>query len=235
MSGWKAKRFWSQAAAEACAGGFTVRLDSRAVKTPAKAALVLPNFSMAQACADEWNAQHGVIKPETMPMTRYANSAIDKVAHHRIEVAAIVSAYGETDLLCYRATDPEGLIARQAIGWNPHLAWAAAELSAPLNVTQGVTPIDQPTESIARLHGLTAALTPFQLAAFHDLVAITGSLILGFCLAKRRLSPDEAFAISRIDEHWQVELWGKDEDAADLETLKNAALARAHRFFGLCG
>lgn len=235
MSGWKAKRFWKATTTEPCDGGFALRLDARPVKTPAKAAFVVPTLAMAQACAAEWDAQQGVIKPETMPMTRYANSAIDKVAQQRAEVADLVAAYGATDLLCYRATGPAALIARQAQEWEPLLQWAARDLQAALLVTAGVSPIDQPSESLARLHAQVAALTPFRLAAFHDLVAITGSLILGFGLAQGRLSPDQAFDLSRIDEHWQAELWGIDEDAAALEAHKRLGLAQAHRFFGLCG
>ncbi len=235
MSGWKAKRFWSKATTEACDGGYTIRLDARPVKTPAKAAFVLPTLAMAQASADEWNAQEGAIKPETMPMTRYANSAIDKVAHQRAEVVDIVAAYGATDLLCYRATDPAALIDRQARGWDPHLSWAARDLRAALRVTHGVSPIDQPAESLAELRGRVAALSPFHLAAFHDLVAITGSLILGFGLSQGRLSPDQAFSLARIDEDWQAELWGKDEEMTAQEALKSQGLAQAHRFFGLCG
>lgn len=235
MSGWKAKRFWTKTTTEPCDGGFAIRLDARPVKTPAKAAFVVPTLAMAQACAAEWDAQHGAIKPDTMPMTRYANSAIDKVTHQWAEVVDIVAAYGATDLLCYRATGPAALIARQAQGGDPQLQWAASTLQAPLLVTQGVSPIDQPGESLAQLRGQVAALTPFQLAAFHDLVAITGSLILGFCLARGQLSPDQAFGLSRIDEHWQAELWGIDEDAAALEAHKSLGLAQAHRFFGLCG
>ena len=235
MSGWKAKRFWTKAEAEPCDGGFTVRLDARPVKTPAKAAFVVPSLAMAQASAAEWQAQSGVIRPDTMPMTRYANSAIDKVAHQHADVVDIVAAYGETDLLCYRATEPEALIARQSAGWDAHLDWAATDLDARLSVTHGVIPIPQDAASLTNLRRLTAAFDPFQLAPFHDFVAITGSLILGLAMAKDRLTADDAFALSRIDEHWQAELWGRDEDAALLESGKRAALSEALRFFRYYG
>ena len=231
MSAWKAKRFWAKAEVEACDGGFTIRLDARPVKTPAKAAFVVPSLGMAQACSAEWDAQTGVIRPDTMPMTRYANSAIDKVARQHADVVGIVAAYGETDLLCYRATEPEALLVRQSAAWDVHLDWAATALDARLQVTQGVIPIPQDAASLSNLHRLTAALNPFQLAPFHDFVAITGSLILGFAMARDRLTADEAFTLSRIDEHWQAEFWGQDEDAAQMESGKRAALSEAQRFF----
>lgn len=235
MSGWKAKRFWTEARAEACEGGFTVRLDGRAVKTPAKVALVLPTLEMAQAVAAEWDAQQGAVRPETMPVTRAANSAIDKIVPQRAEVVAIVAAYGASDLLCYRAVGPEALVARQAAGWDPVLDWAAATMGARLVVTTGVIPVAQPEAAVAALTARVAALTPFQLAAFHDLVAISGSLILGLAVIDGRLGEEEAWSLSRIDESWQVEQWGEDEEAAQSEAVRHAAFLEACRFYGLCG
>lgn len=235
MSGWKAKRFWKTATAEACDGGFTVKLDGRAVKTPAKAAFVMPTLAMAQAAAAEWDAQQGAVNPDTMPVTRAVNSSIDKLSVQFDEVVGLLAAYGASDLLCYRATGPQALVGRQAAAWDPLLDWSAAELGAPLVTTAGVIPVAQPPESLTRLHALTAALDPFRLAAFHDLVAISGSLILGFAVIRSRLSPDDAFALSRIDEQWQAEIWGIDEEAEALEAARNRAFHDAARFHGLCG
>lgn len=231
MTGWAPKRFWQAASAEPCEGGFTVRLDGRAVKTPAKTALVLPSLALAQAIAAEWDAQQGRVRPETMPFTRMANSALVKIPAQFQETVAEVAGFGATDLLCYRAPDPAGLIARQTAAWDPLLAWAASRYDAPLVVTTGVMAVDQPAESLARLRAAVAGFDSFRLMALHDLVAITGSLILGLAVAEGRLSPDQAFDLSRVDEHWQAELWGVDEEAAELEALKRAAMEQAGRFF----
>ncbi len=234
MSAWTAKRFWKQAEASPCDGGFTVTLDGRAVKTPAKRLLVLPTLQMAEVIAAEWDAQQGRVKPETMPATRAANSTIDNVAIQFAEVAGDLARYGETDLLCYRATAPQELIDLQADAWDPLLAWSAA-LRAPLIATAGVMHIRQPETSLAKLTAQVHAFTPFQLAAVHDLIAISGSLVLALAVTRGRLSLDEAWRLSRIDETWQNELWGVDEDAAALESLKRQALTEAARFFALCG
>jgi chaperone required for assembly of F1-ATPase len=235
MTAWAAKRFWTDAIAEACDGGFTVRLDTRLVRTPLKAPLVLPTLAMARAIAAEWQAQTGKIDPATMPCTRAANSAIDKVAPQFDEVVAMLAAYGGTDLLCYRATGPEALIARQAKGWTPLLDWAAQALGAPLQATAGVMHVPQPDRSLAALQAQVARLTPFQLAAFHDLVAISGSLVLALAVIHHRLTAAQAWTLSRIDEDWQAELWGEDEEATAMAALKRAAFLQADRFFGLCG
>jgi chaperone required for assembly of F1-ATPase len=235
MSAWTAKRFWKQATASACEGGFTVTLDGRAVKTPAKSLLVVPTLAMAEAIALEWDAQDGVIKPDTMPVTRAANSALDKVAPQFAEVAALLAAYGETDLLCYRATGPQELIDRQAAGWDPLLDWAAQTYGAPLLVTAGVVHITQPEPSVRALWAAVHGFDNFRLAALHDLIAITGSLVLALAVTARRLTAAEAWDLSRIDETWQNELWGVDDEAAELEAFKREALLAAERFFGLCG
>ena len=235
MSAWKAKRFWTEARAEACDGGFTVRLDGRPVKTPAKVPLVVPTLEMAQAIAAEWDAQTGEVKPDTMPVTRAANSAIDKIVPQRAAVVEIVAAYGGSDLLCYRAMGPAELIARQAAGWDPLLVWAEAALGVRLAVTQGVMHVAQDAEALARLTARVDGFDPFRLAAVHDLVAISGSLGLGLAVTEGRLAAQEAWALSRIDEHWQVEQWGEDEEAAASEAARHAGFVAAARFFALCG
>ena len=234
MSGWAPKRFWKVARTEPAEGGFTVRLDGRAVKTPAKAALVVPTLALAEAIAAEWDAQEGTVRPETMPFTRAANSAIDKVVPQLDEVRGLIAAYGGSDLLCYRAEGAEALAARQAAGWDPVLGWVATQLCAPLMATAGVMHIAQPEQSLARLTGAVAAFSAFELAAVHDLVALSGSLVLALAVTDRHLPADEAWRLSRIDEDWQAELWGIDEEAAESAALKKADFLRAARFFELC-
>lgn len=234
MSGWKAKRFWQAASVVPEGAGWGVRLDGRAVRTPAKAALVVPTEAMAQAIAAEWDAQAGEVAPATMPVTRAANSAVDKVTPQFDGVAAMLADYGGTDLLCYRAEGPEPLVARQAAAWDPLLDWAAREFGAPLTVGRGVVPVAQPAGSLERLAAAVRAHDAFRLTALHDLVAISGSLVIGLAVARGRLSAAEGWAASRIDETWQAELWGADAEAAEAETVKRAAMAEAARFLALC-
>lgn len=235
MSAWAAKRFWTTAEAAVVEGGFGVVLDGRPVRTPLKAPMTLPTRAMAEAIAAEWQAQQGLVKPETMPCTRAANAALDKVTAQFDEVVELLAAYGDSDLICYRATHPAALIARQAAAWDPMVDWAARALEAPLRVVSGVVHVPQDPETLARLHARTAALTPFQLTAFHDLVSISGSLILAFAVTRRHLSAEEAWNLSRIDETWQAELWGEDAEASESEGVRRAGLLQAGRFWDLCG
>jgi chaperone required for assembly of F1-ATPase len=235
VSQWAAKRFWTTTSVVPEEGGYSILLDTRVVKTPAKQPLVVPTQPMAQAIADEWHAQTGRVDPESMPVTRSANSAIDKVAVQFDAVVALTAAYGASDLLCYRATGPAELVAAQARQWDTLLAWATAKYGVTLCVTAGITHVEQPAQSVERLKRLVACQTAFQLTAFHDLVALTGSLILALAVTEGRLSVAEAWQQSRVDEDWQISLWGEDDEAAALTAFRYAALQHAGRFYALCG
>ncbi len=234
MTGWERKRFWTRAAAVEADGCWDVRLDGRSVKTPAKALLRLPTRALAEAIATEWDAQTGALDPRTMPYTRYANSAIDRVAPHHAEVVGQVAAYGGSDLLCYRAEGPEPLVDRQAAAWDPLLEWASTSLGVSLLVTTGIVHVAQPAESLARLHQRVAGLTSFELTALHDLAALSGSLVIGLAAAAGHGDADSLWAASRVDETWQAEQWGRDEDAAEDAERKRADFAEALGFLRLC-
>lgn len=233
MSEWKAKRFWKETTHEATDGGWTIRLDGRPVKTPAKVALVVPSEALAKAIAEEWHAQEDSIQPLTMPFTRCANAAIDRVVPQHKEVAEIIAAYGETDLLCYRAEQPVELIERQAAAWDPLLDWAKSDLGAEMTVHSGVMYGAQSPEACARLLGHVQGFSAFELSALHDLVSISGSLILGLAVVKGRLDSQLAWELSRIDEEWQIEQWGRDEEADEEAEKKRQEFVRAETLFTL--
>lgn len=227
------KRFWKSAEVRRSEQGFAVFLDDRQLTTPAKAPQVVPTEALAQQIAREWLDQTGEVKPETMPATRMANSAIDLVSVQFGAVADMLAEYGGSDLLCYRADAPAGLVARQVAAWDPLVAWAAAELNAPLTVTTGVLPVAQPAGSVSRLRDLVADRDPFELAALHDLVTLSGSLVLGLAAAANHLGPEEAWNLSRIDENWQAEQWGTDEEAQEAALIKESQFKFACRFLTL--
>jgi chaperone required for assembly of F1-ATPase len=233
MSDWKPKRFWKAATPDACDGGYTVTLDGRPVKTPAKAALIVPNMAMATAVAAEWDAQTGLVDPRTMPVTRSANAAIDKVRTQRNEVIGLLSEYGGSDLLCYRAATPDRLVALQNAQWDPLLDWAARDLGAVLAVGQGVMHVPQPPETLALFQRTLSAFDDFALAAAHDLISLSGSLVLALAVTRGHLPAAQAWDISRVDEDWQITQWGADEDAAAAAAVKRAAFLHAERFFQL--
>ena len=231
MGDWKQKRFWKEVSFSETAAGFSIELDGRRVKTPAKAPLEVPTARMAEAIAAEWDAQEEAVNPESMPFTRSANAAIDKVRHQHAEVADMLADYGDSDLLCYRAESPDGLIQRQAAQWDPVLDWAESSLGARLQPRSGVLHQPQDQAALEKLSARVHALSDFQLAAFHDLVGISGSLILGFAAAEGWRGPEEIWLISRLDEIWQEEQWGPDEEALVAAAAKRNAFLHAKAFY----
>ncbi|WP_172299146.1 ATP12 family chaperone protein [Pseudoruegeria sp. HB172150] len=233
MSGWKARRFWTSVQIEDHPQGFAVRLDGRPVKTPGKLELAVPTEALAKEIAREWEAQEGVIDPRSMPYTRAANSAIEKVTPQRAEVAEMLAAYGDSDLTCYRADLPEALAQRQSEAWDPLLDWAAETFGARLIPVQGVMHQPQPPAALAALAAPVHAMIPWELTGFHDLVALSGSLVIGLAAVRNHLSPRELWDRSRIDETWQEEQWGADDEATAMADAKRADFFQAHRFFQL--
>lgn len=233
MTDWKAKRFWKEATVETADGGFTVHLDARPVRTPLKSALIVPTARLAQEIAAEWDAQEGIIDPLSMPHTRSANSAIDKVAPQHDAVAQMLADYGDSDLLCYRAPAPTELIARQAEHWDPLLDWAEMRLGARLHTATGVIHVPQDPKTLARLSGRVHGLDAFALTGFHDLVSLSGSLILGFAAMLDHRPVDEIWKLSRVDEDWQSEQWGVDDEAVAMTETKRSAFVHAKTFHDL--
>lgn len=234
MTEWKAKRFWTEATVEEADGGFRVMLDGRGVSTPGKLPLTMPTRAMAEAVAVEWDAQEGEIKPLTMPHTRSANSAIERVTPQYADVAGMLVGYADTDLLCYRADKPDELTRRQADAWDPLLDWAAATLGARLETRIGVMWIGQSADAMEVFAETLAKVGPFPMTALHDLVTLSGSFVLGLAVSRGHISAKEAWRISRIDEAWQIEEWGADEEAAEVAAIKEAQLLHAEAFWSLC-
>jgi chaperone required for assembly of F1-ATPase len=189
--------------------GFPVLLDGKPVYTPARRLLAAPTMSLAQEIAAEWNAQKDEIDPARMPLTRLANAVIDGVADAPAAVAEDVAKYLGSDLVCYRAESPEGLVARQSEHWDPVLAWARDTLGAHFIQVQGVTFAAQPAAALAAARACLPA-DPWQLGALSSITALTGSALLALALRGGALDVAAAWAAAHVDEDWQMAQWGRD-------------------------
>lgn len=227
------KRFYKRATAAPLDGGFTVLLDGRGVKTPARASLVVPTPALAAAMAEEWGRQGDEIDPRTMWLTKLANTAIDRVAPRCDAVIDEIAAFAETDLICYRADHPAELARRQAASWAPLVAWAAEALGAELRVTEGIVHVAQSEAALAALKSAVAVADAFALAALHNAVTLTGSAVIGLALLRRRLDAQQAFDAAHVDEAWQAELCGEDEEEVLRLAARRAELADTARFLDL--
>ncbi len=224
---------WHEARVEGDAAPFAITLDGKPVRTPGKRPLTAPTRALAEVVAGEWRAQGDKVDPKTMPMTRYMNSVLDTVADHRDGVVAQVSAYGASDLLCYRSAHPEILVGRQAAAWDNVLTWVAKKKDAPMVVTTGIIAVEQPEASLVSLREAVADHDDAALAALHDLTAFSGSLILALAVSDGHLTAEEAWAASRVDEDWQIEQWGEDDLATAAAEDKHAAFMDAARLLEL--
>jgi chaperone required for assembly of F1-ATPase len=222
------KRFYQQASAGDVAGegGAPLLLDGKPVKTPARRVLAAPTPVLAQVLAREWNAQEKVIDPGRMPLTRLANAIIDAVTDKPQVVAEEIAKYLGSDLLCYRAEGPAGLIARQAQAWDPVLEWAHETFGARLLLAQGVVHVKQPQPAMAALRG-AIPVDPWRLGAVSAITTLTGSGLLALALAHRALDAEAVWNAAHVDEDWQMEKWGRDEQALERRAYRRSEFAAA--------
>lgn len=210
-----AKRFFTDVTLDSDADGHFIRLDGRALKTPGKRPLRVPSAAIASLLKTEWDAvplaTDGDIDPTIMPVTRLANVASENVADRRDDLIAEARTYAGTDLLCYRAPEPEGYVARQTAAWNPWLDWAAAR-GVTLQTTDAIRAIEQDAAGLDTVADYAQSLPDFALTLFVHLVAVYGSAVLAMAVMEGPLDPGEAFDLSRIDEIYRAEVWGVDED-----------------------
>ena len=227
------KRFYKVAQAVAADDGFQIVLDGRTARTPRKAALRLPTRALADAVADEWQAQSDSVDPLTMPLTRLANSCIDTVTPQREAVVQTISAYGGSDLVCYRADAPPDLVAAQRAQWQPLVDWVERRHGAVLAVTSGITHVEQPAAALASLTAVVGEFDDYGLAALHDLTTITGSLVIGLAVADGEIGVDRAWTAAQVDEDYQAAKWGEDAEAAARRNRLKAELDQAKLFLDL--
>ena len=225
------KRFYKTATAGEVEGAPAILLDGRPVRTPGRRLLAVPNPALAAAVAAEWAGQAETIRPEAMPLTRLVNTVVDQLPAKRDDAVTEVMGYGAADLLCYRHASPADLGERQARLWQPWLDWAAEALAAPLVTTLTVEPIPQPEASLAALTKAAEALDDWQLVGLHAATRLTSSLILGFAMARGVLAARPAFASAFLEELYEIERWGLEEEQARRHAVLEAELQAVEVYF----
>jgi chaperone required for assembly of F1-ATPase len=205
---------------------FAILLDDRSVKTPSGNALALPSRALAEAVAAEWEAQPERIDPAVMPLTRLANTIIDGVVTAPAPIAEEVVKYLGSDLVCYRADTPEGLVRAQARHWDPILRWARDTLGARFVLAEGVVFVAQPEQAIEAARAAIPA-EPWRLGAVNVITTLTGSALIALALSEGQLAVDEAWDAAHVDEDWNMSLWGRDEVALDRRAKRFAEMRAA--------
>jgi chaperone required for assembly of F1-ATPase len=224
------KRFYQAVGIAPSGQGHAVLLDERPVRTPARQPLIAPNASLAEAIAAEWRDQGDTIRPDAMPLTRLASTAIDRMPALRRPAIDEVAAYVDTDLVCYRAAEPFELVRRQHHAWQPVLEWLSAAYGVRLRVTTALLPVAQPDDARARLRATIERLSDWPLVGVHAATTALGSVALGLAVLDRRLDAEAALAASLLDELFEIERWGSDPEAEGRHAALRRDVAAAGRF-----
>jgi chaperone required for assembly of F1-ATPase len=227
------KRFYRCAEVREGAGGFSILLDGRPVRTPARELLELPTRRLADAVAAEWNRQEERIDPRSMSLAGLANAALDRVAPDPSAFARSLAAFGESDLLCYRADGPEALVARQSTHWDPLLGWARQRFDVDFEIVTGIIHRPQPQHTVAQLRKAVEARSIFELAGLSPLVTIGGSLVIALALAEGAIDLESGWQAATLDDAWQLEQWGEDVEAVRALAARREEFAAAYGFLGL--
>ena len=228
-----ARRFYQEVNVIKLERGFAVELDGRLVKTPLGQPQILTSKDLAIAIAHEWASQEKIIVPETMPLTGYANSSIDRIEKNRESILKEILNFAETDLLCYRANEPIDLVSRQNSHWQPLLDWAADTMKIKLKVTTGILHIKQPLRAIDTLAKLLRGKNDMELAGIISLTTACGQIILALALAKGRIDIKEALVCTQLEQIYQNERWGVDEETRIRQVSLETEIATATKFLSL--
>ncbi len=231
------KRFWETVSLSRTAAGYTVLLDGKPMNLPTGTRLLVGPAPLAEAIAEEWRQAGGGMGGEMSfndtPLTRLAGTAQERIAPDPMPTIDAIARYGESDLLCYRAPSPKPLVDRQMRDWQPWLDWAAAVYEAPLRVGEGISYIRQHKDSIAALRRVVARQSSYVLAGLGIAVPSLGSLVLGLALADGALDPEEAHRLGALEELFEVEQWGDDQEGADRREFVRRDVLMSARFMAL--
>lgn len=225
------KKFWKDVHVVQSESGFGISLDDKPLRTPAKNSLVVPTEELATYVADEWLTISDEIDPTRLRFTKLCNASIDSMPEKFDAVVEMLADYTDTDLLCYRAESPEGLALRQSSYWDPLLEWVDQNHGLKLVQTTGIIPVKQPSGSREGIKIWLEQLNMFEMMACHDLTIMSGSIIICRAVCDGFLNASQAWEASRIDEDWQAEVWGADEDAEKAANAKFEDFSAATKLF----
>jgi len=228
------KRFYRDVSVSPVGDAFAILLDGRPMKTPQRNALAVPVSALADAIAAEWAAQGDNIIPASMPLTALAQGTLDQVANERDRIVGRIAAFADSDMLYYRAdTGQQALIDYQAKHWDPLLDWARQHYDIDFNLVYGIRYEAQPQETIERLAATVEAQDDFTVAAMLSLVGLSGSLIATLGLVEQTHDTETLWPLVNLEELWQEQQWGRDDQAVAAREIKRAEFEAAARFLDL--
>lgn len=227
------KRFYNLVEVKEEEDGFTLTLDGKPVRTPARMLITVQNRTVADALAEEWRVQVDVINPKKMPLTRLVNSAIDGVSASMVQVREEIVRFSGTDLVCYRVDTPQRLVERQTALWDPVIKWAERTFSCRFILAGGIMHVTQPETTLDAIDkAVQNYRDPLELAALHSMTTLMGSCLLALGVGEGFLNPDAAWQAAHLDEDWNIEQWGRDGDAEARRAYRWEEMAAAAHVVG---
>lgn len=222
------KRFYEAASVAPAEAGYGVLLDGKPVRTPARNPLAVPSSALAEGLAAEFDAQTELVDPAQMPLLRLVNTALDGVTGNEQAVKEDIQRFASSDMICYRAGDPQGLVDRQCEHWDGVLDWVRSRFGAHFMLAEGVMHVSQPRAAIGAIGVYLAQIDdPLRLAALHSLTTLSGSALLAIALAEGFIDADALWAAAHVDEDWNIAQWGEDAEAMARRNSREADMRAA--------
>jgi chaperone required for assembly of F1-ATPase len=99
------------------------------------------------------------------------------------------------------------------------LRWAADDHGAHFILTEGVMHVRQPDAAITAMRALLPA-DAWRIAALHVITTITGSALLAVALNEGARTPEQTWAAAHVDEDWNADTWGADEEVIERRAVR---------------
>ena len=210
--------------------GWTILLDGKSIKTPARQTLFLPTIALAENIVLEWEEQGLEIDPLTMPLTGYAYSAIDRSQPMKNQLIEQICAYAQSDVLCYRVEKPIDLAERQEAEWQPVLDWLSVSRGIDLRVTSGINHVEQEPVVLELVKSNVSSFDQYQLTGLHAVTISSGSVVLALALIDKFIDFEKILELSSLEELYQMEKWGRDIETIQRHDALRQEIYNADRF-----
>ena len=133
------------------------------------------------------------------------------ISAYREEIVAKLLEFARTDLLFFWGEKRE-LYLKQRAEWQPILDWAGKLLHIDLKSTDSLEvpengALQNPLEQVLR------SMTDKELACYYAAALNMRSNLLALALVKGRIDAETAGKLSYLEELWQNDLWGTDDEA----------------------
>lgn len=229
------KRFYKKTNVLYNDGKFEVTLDQRKLKTPKGTTLQVESEPLAIAVATEWDAQKEIINQSNMHLTSLVNTYLDNPNNlSKLDLVNYMVDYLPTDTVLYQSEKDDDLYRMQHRDWDPMIQWFNERFLVEMKKNRDIyTPVVSGEIRMRIAKHLMSYDEPC-LHAFVYAVDVLKSVILACACIDRFVSVERAVFLSRLEEEYQCEQFGRVEWCHDMSQQDSQArLAAAVLFIHL--